>query len=315
MNKKYLKSPLNYTGNKYRILSQILPYFPKKIDVMVDMFCGGATVGINSAAKKVIFIDSNPRVIGLLKFLAKSDFAVLIKNLAKKLEKYNLSASYLNGYSQYFNCAIPSNKNNGLKEYNKIGFYKLRDDYNVLDDKDTDEANLLLYLLLVYGFNNDLRFNSDGDYNLPCGKTDLNKNNIQKIEEFIKKAHEKDFEFICGDFRSKNIQRILFESDFIYFDPPYLITDAVYNESDGWNSKKEVELLKLISKLEDINKPFVLSNVLEKQNGKLINEPLHKFINSNSKIRVVDINYHYRSASYNKKQRDSNEREIILVSK
>lgn len=26
----YIKCPLNYTGNKYKLLSQILPLFPKK---------------------------------------------------------------------------------------------------------------------------------------------------------------------------------------------------------------------------------------------------------------------------------------------
>ena len=108
-----------------------------------------------------------------------------------------------------------------------------------MEDKDSDEANLLLYLLLVYGFNNDLRFNSDGDYNLPCGKTDLNKNNISKIEKFIERAQKSEYIFMCGDFRNKNIQKIVLNADFVYMDPPYLITDAVYNESDGWNSKKE----------------------------------------------------------------------------
>lgn len=29
---EFIKSPLNYTGNKYRILKQIVPFFPKKIN-------------------------------------------------------------------------------------------------------------------------------------------------------------------------------------------------------------------------------------------------------------------------------------------
>ena len=62
---EYVKSPLNYTGNKYRILSQILPHMPKKIDLMVDLFAGGATVGLNVEAKNVVFVDSNIRVINL----------------------------------------------------------------------------------------------------------------------------------------------------------------------------------------------------------------------------------------------------------
>ena len=36
-----IQSPLNYTGGKYKLLPQILPLFPKDIDVFVDLFCGG----------------------------------------------------------------------------------------------------------------------------------------------------------------------------------------------------------------------------------------------------------------------------------
>lgn len=66
-----------------------------------------------------------------------------------------------------------ANANNGLKDYNSKGFYKMRADYNALQDKNTDEANTLLYMLMVYAFNNDIRFNSEGHFNLPVGKTDL----------------------------------------------------------------------------------------------------------------------------------------------
>ena len=41
---------------------------------MVDLFCGGATVGLNVEAKKVYFVDNNERVINLLVFLAKQNF-------------------------------------------------------------------------------------------------------------------------------------------------------------------------------------------------------------------------------------------------
>lgn len=45
--KDFIKSPLNYIGGKYKLLSQILPLFPKKIDIFVDLFCGGLNVAIN----------------------------------------------------------------------------------------------------------------------------------------------------------------------------------------------------------------------------------------------------------------------------
>lgn len=312
--KLYVKTPLNYTGNKYRILEQILPFFPSDIDVFVDLFCGGATVGTNVNAKTVYFIDNNERVISLLKFIANSNYDNLLRNLVSKIKKYNLSFSGNDGYSFYFKSAIPANKNNGLKQYNLNGFKSMRDDYNLIKNKDSDEANELLYLLLVYGFNNDLRFNSKGEYNLPCGKTDLNKNNLKKLFDFIKIAHEKEFYFICGDFRDNRIREICFNADFIYMDPPYLITDAVYNENNMRNEKKEEELISFISELKKKRVPFCLSNVLEKNNGAIYNKPLVNFISDNNNLKVIDIKYHYRGASYHKKNRDSKEREIIVLS-
>lgn len=312
---EYLKSPLNYTGNKYRIFNQLEPYFPRHTGIFVDLFCGGATVGINVKADKVIFIDKNERVISLLQFLSKSNFNDLLKNLIDKIHFYDLSCSYESKYSLFFNAARPKNKNNGLKEYNKNGFYKLRKDYNSIVDKKSDEANLLLYLLLVYGFNNDLRFNSSGKYNLPCGKTDLNKNNVEKIRLFIEKSKQSNFIFISGDFRDKKIRKILLNADFLYADPPYLITDAVYNESSGWKERDEEELISFLEQCREKSIPFVLSNVLQKNNGKTINKPLMEFISSNkTSLKMVNIDYHYRSASYNKKNRDGKEQEIIVVS-
>lgn len=315
MKDEKLKSPLNYTGNKFRILQQIMPYFPNHVGTFVDLFCGGATVGINVNADKVIFIDSDERVISLLRYLSKCNFKKLLSQLINKIHQYGLSCSYEGKYNDFFKAAIPNNKNNGLKEFNKKAFYELRADYNSIKDKNSDSANLLLYLLLVYGFNNDLRFNADGFYNLPCGKTDLNKNNVEKIRRFIERSHESHFEFICGDFRDKKIQTMILNSDFLYADPPYLITDAVYNESTGWSIQEENDLIEFLSKCKQKKIPFVLSNIISKNNGSIVNQPLDSFIKNNQDLTVVPIDYHYRSASYNKKNRNANEKEIIVVAR
>ena len=33
----YIKSPMNYTGGKYKILEHIIPSFPKEIDNFIDL--------------------------------------------------------------------------------------------------------------------------------------------------------------------------------------------------------------------------------------------------------------------------------------
>ena len=42
-------------GGKYKLLPQIIPLFPKKIDAFVDLFGGGFNVGINVNANRIIY--------------------------------------------------------------------------------------------------------------------------------------------------------------------------------------------------------------------------------------------------------------------
>ena len=63
--KEVIPSALNYTGGKYKLLSQTLPLFPKDADQVVDLFCGGCNVGINVDCNKVLFNDSNKYPLGL----------------------------------------------------------------------------------------------------------------------------------------------------------------------------------------------------------------------------------------------------------
>lgn len=307
-----MKTPLNYTGNKSRLIEQFAARFPQNIDTFVDLFCGGGTVGLSVNAKKVIFIDNNENVIGLLQHLADSTVETLLPRLEKLIEKYELSYSAKYGYQTY-RQGISKTDNNGLKAYNLEGYYKLRDDYNALEDKSSKKAFDLLYLLVLYAFNNDMRFNRSGNFNLPVGKTDLNNSNIRKLTQYIERISKINHKFVCGDFRDKKIQNILFNADFIYADPPYLIGNAVYNESGNWTEETEYELISLLKSLDKNGKRFALSNVLTKVGA--INNPLSEWVRTFNRNdwQIWDIEYHYRSASYNKINRQAAEREILIT--
>ena len=57
MKNTYIKNPLNYTGGKYKLLPQIIPLLPEKVDTFVDLFGGGFNVGINVAADHFVYND------------------------------------------------------------------------------------------------------------------------------------------------------------------------------------------------------------------------------------------------------------------
>lgn len=307
-----MKTPLNYTGNKSRLVERFKEKFPQNVGIFVDLFCGGGTVGLSVNAKKVVFIDNNENVIALLDHLSKYRYKTLLGRLEKLIRQYKLSYSAKHGYAKY-RVGIKKADNNGLKQYNSSGFYNLRDDYNLSRDKFSKKSLDMLYLLLVYGFNNDMRFNRNGDYNLPIGKTDLNNSNLRKIKAYIEKVAEVECTFLCGDFRDKKIKDILLSADFIYADPPYLLGDAVYNENKNWTLDTEKELIKLLDELSSRKKRFALSNILEKQNPKDINKILSEWIFKRNDLHIYHMDYHYRSASYNKKNRNAKEKEVLIL--
>lgn len=305
-----MQTPLNYTGNKSRLMDQYVDHFPKNVGIFVDLFCGGATVGLSVNAKKVIFIDNNIQVISLLKHLQRYNLDTLLTRLEGLIKKYNLSYTGKFGYKNYRD-SISANENNGLKNYNSVGYYELRLDYNSIKNKFSKMALDMLYLLVVYGFNNDMRFNKNKEFNLPIGKTDLNKNNLKKLKEYINRSNKINCEFICGDFREEKIRKIIMGADFVYADPPYLLGNAVYNETSNWTEKSEQELIDLLEILNKSKIKFALSNVLSKI-GKS-NKPLSHWIFNRTDLHIFNINYHYKSASYNKINRNSMEEEVLIT--
>ena len=136
-----IKSPLNYVGGKYKLLPQILPYFPDNINTFVDLFGGGFNVGINIEAKQIICNDLETVVIDLFKELKSLSSEEALKILKDTIEKY------------------------GLSKTNEEGFKKIREDYN----KGNRSWNMF-YAMLTHAFNYQIRFNKQGEYNMPFGR-------------------------------------------------------------------------------------------------------------------------------------------------
>lgn len=300
-----IASPLNYTGNKSRLLPQILPMFPAGIRTFVDLCCGGASVGMNAVAQRSVCIDSSPHVINLLQTLQETEEQEIVAALDEIISRFSLSDSFHNGYDYYRKYV---QGNNGLKEFNKIPYYNLRKYYNTNPFGSIKDKSLCLFALIAYCFNNDIRFNSAGHFNMPAGKTDFNASMRKKLTSFKEGLERREIRFMQADFTAVS-SLDLNAGDFVYADPPYLITDAVYNENGGWGEEQEQELLEILLGLHSRGIRFALSNVLQKKGSE--NYLLKKWVFDN-KFNVSFLNYHYRSSSYNKKQRDAAEQEALI---
>ena len=167
----------------------------------------------------------------------------------------------------------------------------------------------MLYLLIVYSFNNQLRFNRKGEFNLPVGKRDFNCKMQKKLGNFIDRIKSGDYGFTNVDFRAVNIDDFT-DKSFFYVDPPYLITCATYNEQEGWTEQDEFDLLSYLERLDEKGIRFALSNVIESKGKK--NKILENWIQKQN-FRAIPLDYNYSNSNYHTKQRDGITREVLVV--
>ncbi|WP_394909169.1 DNA adenine methylase [uncultured Helicobacter sp.] len=257
---KPIRSPLFYVGDKYKLMPQLKRFFPKNIDVYIEPFVGGGSSFLNTEAKEYLLNDSDSYLIALHTFLSQSKKEEILDTLTKLIESYNLSFSL---YDRLPPLALrKAHKKTYFAMFNKEGYMRLREDFN---RNKSDMARL--YLLLIYGFNHMLRFNAKGDFNLPVGNVDCNKNVLKALEDYFSFVaqkdihfHNKDFRIFLQDIESKLLSLKDSNTIFIYLDPPYLISGSEYNKL--WNESLERELYEILTRLDSLGLQWGLSNLV-----------------------------------------------------
>ena len=276
-NKNFIKSPLNYTGGKYKILGQVIPRFPSDINTFVDMFGGGCNVAVNVDAKNVIYNDINSKVVQLLEYVSTNGVDKCLSEIEELINTYDLS-----------------------KE-NKEGYLSLRNDYNNSKDK----SPMMLYMLICHAFNYQIRFNSKGQYNMPFGKdrSSFNPSLKKNFIEFVDKLAKSNYQFTNLDFRQVVVESMKAQ-DFLYVDPPYFNSTAAYNEGNGWTEQDEKDLLEVLDKANEKGIKFALSNNLKYDNP---------FLDAwKEKYNVHYIDLDYSNCNYQKKDK-SKDIEVLIT--
>lgn len=257
--------PLNYIGSKAKVVPDILRLQPENYDTFIDAFGGGFNVGINITAKKVIYNDLNYLVANLIRSFREYDtydYLLYIKRIIKKF---------------------------GLEKANGPAYLEARSYYNSLPTEKRDPR--LLFTIILYGFQQQIRFNSQHDFNNPVGMRWFNDKILEKMISFSRQIKEGNYEFSCQNYNELRNQ--MAPSTFVYFDPPYNLTTGSYNDGkrgfNGWNKELEAELFSFADDLNQSGVPFMLSYVVEHKGA--TNQELLDWINKSgySLIQLGDI--------------------------
>ena len=274
---KYIKSPINYAGGKYRLLSRIVPMFPDKINTFVDLFGGAFNVGINVKAEHIIYNDIINYLSELFEYWSDTDIEEINAYIDKTIAENNLS---------------PTNADT---------FLAFREKYN--KTKDIRD----LFILVCYSFNYQMRFNNNHQYNSSFGKeaSTMNDSIRNNLNRFVEKLHSGNYTFYNRKFDEFDFSD--FDSnDFVYCDPPYSIGTGVYQDGkrgfNGWSKEDDKKLFAILDKLNEKDVKFAMSNVFE--NKGLRNKEL---IEWSKKYRVHHLRMNYNGANYQRKESKSDE--------
>lgn len=258
-------SPIFYMGNKKKLINKgLIDLFPANIHRFIDLFAGSGIVAMNAKSKEFIINDIDSNLYDLFTLFKTTDSKNIISHIQNRIDEYGL--------------ARERTKRNQFEDKEKIDLYKnaymnLRTHYNY-------NRNILdFYTLMFYSFSQQFRFNSKGEFNMPCGNdcfSNKNEDYIRNGCNFFSKPSVKITNF---DFRKLSVGRLK-SDDFVYLDPPYFNTTATYNENNSWDEDDEIDLFNLCEKLNDNGIKWGMSNVFQCK-GK-INEHLIKWCEKNN---------------------------------
>ena len=298
MKETVVRSPFFYVGDKYKLMPQLIQLFPRKITQYVEPFVGGGSSFLNTHAENYLINDIDTSVITLHKYVASyaGKQEEFFDKIFKTIEKYGLSCSFKNK-------TVPLDlKKKYPKTYyshfNKLAYNRMKSDYNCNSD------TLLLYLLLIYGFNHMIRFNKDKQFNLPVGNVDFNKNVFSSLQNYWNFIKKNNIQYYNSDY-AVFLKKINFnKGSFVYFDPPYLISGSEYNKL--WNEEEEEKLCHCLDELNSNGIKFGITNLVRhKGKENLI------FLNWSKKYNSYNINSNY--ISFNDNTIKNNSQEVYVT--
>jgi DNA adenine methylase len=224
-----LPHPIPYQGSKRNLADKILPYFPQKINRLIEPFAGSAAITVASA----YYCKANHYVI--------NDINEPLMKLWDKI--VNHPEELINEYHHIWTQQI------GREE---AYYYEVREGFNT-----TQQPEYLLFLLAKC-VKAAVRYNSNGNFNQSPDKRRLGRHpstmreDIFKVSQLLKNKislYSMDYEGILDKAK---------EDDLVYLDPPYQGT----GQNGGFRYMQDInhdDFVLSLFKLNKKNIPFILS--------------------------------------------------------
>lgn len=207
-----MKPIVKYRGGKSREIPKFIRYFPETFETYYEPFFGGGAVFFYLEPRQAVINDVNERLMNF--YLDVRDrYPELRAQLDQIENQYSANqADYKRRKSLTPELRVP-NANENL-------YYALRDEYNHPNGQHLD--SVLYYFINKTAFSGMIRFNADGEFNVPFGRY-ANFNS-----HLLKEEHSRllqNAEILVEDYQT--VFDMAGPNDFMFLDPPY---DCVFND-------------------------------------------------------------------------------------
>lgn len=237
-----MKPFIKWVGGKGKLLSQLLPLFPKKIRTYYEPFIGGGAVFFSLAEEKrferAVINDWNADLVNTYKTVR--DFPEdLLSALADLQSSYKTDPASLFEYWR--------RPNETLKK--------------LLEDSPLFRACRFIFLNKT-AFNGLYRVNKKGEFNAPWGKYENPKIHDEPTLRACSTALAEFVTILRGDFEAA-VQDAR-EGDCVYFDPPYVplnVTSSFTSyTSEGFGKEEQERLARVVRDLMSRGVSVLVSN-------------------------------------------------------
>lgn len=219
---KVIIPPLKSQGIKSKLVPWISALLPDVGGRWIEPFLGTGVVAFNARFENAVLGDSNPHIIEFYKAIQNQEITPGIVRAYLTEEGHNLREAEEDGY---------------------VHFRFIRDRFN------ENHSPLDFLFLSRSGFNGMMRFNRNGNWNIPfCKKPNrFSQSYITKIVNQVRAVAETirpSWQFINSYF--DDVISMATEDDIIYCDPPYI--DRYVDYYNGWSDEDEEKLYYLLKR-------------------------------------------------------------------
>lgn len=257
---KWIRSPLVYQGNKYKLLDFLRSKMPEDMTTIIELFGGSGVISLNFGFKgyKYLYNELDPKVFELFQVFKNNsieDIERWINEIANETGLINFRTEKERSVMTKEEISLSTKPFYEAKEYiNKVRTTMHRDEWVIKTFYISKNSIFKRYIF------------KGEDFDGGAGEGVKIKGVIDKIANF-------KFASVNGSMFNESYEIVLNsvingslktdkDKTIIYFDPPYFNTQADYNTN--WDIEEENKLLEYLNILNRKGYKWMMSNAPNK---------------------------------------------------